>query len=141
MVELSQTEIGTWPVKEFPVKFSETPPYMGGMIDRHGPNYGEDNEYVYGSLLGISKQESSDWQKLAPSNAVKPFRPNDIRPRRAYRIEPQRLLPCVERDRAAFPRARRINQRVECLGPAPGDSFEHRGRTATRIFHDAPLRA
>jgi crotonobetainyl-CoA:carnitine CoA-transferase CaiB-like acyl-CoA transferase len=57
MVELKQSEIGTWPVKEFPVKFSETPPYMGGTIERHGPNYGEDNEYVYGELLGMSSEQ------------------------------------------------------------------------------------
>ena len=28
LTELTQSEIGTWPVKEFPVKFSETPPYI-----------------------------------------------------------------------------------------------------------------
>lgn len=60
MVELQQTEIGTWPVKEFPVKFSETPPYMGGSIDRHGPNYAEDNAYVYGRILGLSAREIQD---------------------------------------------------------------------------------
>lgn len=56
-VELQQTELGTWPVKEFPVRFSETPAFMGGLVNRHGPNYGEDNEYVYGELLGLSKGE------------------------------------------------------------------------------------
>jgi hypothetical protein len=40
MVELPQTEIGTWPVREFPVVFSKTPAYMGGTLGRSGPNYG-----------------------------------------------------------------------------------------------------
>jgi crotonobetainyl-CoA:carnitine CoA-transferase CaiB-like acyl-CoA transferase len=42
LVELTQQDIGTWPVKEFPVQFSETPAYMGGVHDRHGPSYGQD---------------------------------------------------------------------------------------------------
>jgi len=36
---------------------SETPPYIGGAIDRGAPNYGEDNEYVLGELLGMSQKE------------------------------------------------------------------------------------
>jgi crotonobetainyl-CoA:carnitine CoA-transferase CaiB-like acyl-CoA transferase len=59
-VELSQKEIGTWPVRESPAKLSETPAYMGGRVDRHGPNYGEDNEYVYGNLLGFTTREIKD---------------------------------------------------------------------------------
>ena len=60
VVELEQTEIGRWPVKELPTKFSETPPYIGGVIDRHGPNYGEDNDYVLGELLGLDKEEIAE---------------------------------------------------------------------------------
>jgi crotonobetainyl-CoA:carnitine CoA-transferase CaiB-like acyl-CoA transferase len=60
VVELEQSEIGRWPVKELPTKFSETPPYMGGVIDRHGPNYGEDNDYVLGELLGMDKAEIAE---------------------------------------------------------------------------------
>ena len=60
MPELRHSEIGVWPVKEFPVKFSETPAYMGGIIDRHGPCYGEDNEYVYGEMLGFSAKEMKE---------------------------------------------------------------------------------
>lgn len=56
-VDLTQSEIGTWPVKEMPVSFSKTPPYIGGQIDRHGPSYGEDNDYVYGDLLGLTPSE------------------------------------------------------------------------------------
>jgi len=40
-----------------PVKLSESPAYIGGRLDRGAPNYGEDNEYVYGELLGMSSQE------------------------------------------------------------------------------------
>ena len=37
LIELDQTEIGRWPVKEMPTKMSETPPYMGGRLDRSVP--------------------------------------------------------------------------------------------------------
>jgi crotonobetainyl-CoA:carnitine CoA-transferase CaiB-like acyl-CoA transferase len=60
MVELPQSEIGTWPVKEFPVVFSDTPTYMGGALGRSGPSYGEDNQYVLGELLGLSATEIAD---------------------------------------------------------------------------------
>jgi len=36
-----------------------TPGYIGGQIDRGAPIYGEDNEYVYGDLLGLSTHEIS----------------------------------------------------------------------------------
>lgn len=57
MSELRQTEIGVWPVKEHPVKLSETPAYAGGRLDRSGPNYAEDNEYVLGTILGKTPEE------------------------------------------------------------------------------------
>jgi crotonobetainyl-CoA:carnitine CoA-transferase CaiB-like acyl-CoA transferase len=57
LVELAQSEIGTWPVKEVPVRFSETPPHIGGFLDRHGPSYGEDNDYVLGTLLGLTQSQ------------------------------------------------------------------------------------
>jgi crotonobetainyl-CoA:carnitine CoA-transferase CaiB-like acyl-CoA transferase len=60
LVELPQTEIGTWPVKEVPVKFSETPPFAGGRIGRHGPNYGEDNAYVQHQLLGLTDPQIAE---------------------------------------------------------------------------------
>lgn len=56
-VELKQTEIGIWPVREFPVKFSTTPAYMGGIVDRHGPSYGEDSHWVLSSILGLEDEE------------------------------------------------------------------------------------
>lgn len=57
LVELEQAEIGRWPVKEFPVHFSVTPPDMGGTVGRHGPSYAEDNDYVFGELLGFSSAQ------------------------------------------------------------------------------------
>jgi len=35
----------------------ESPAYIGGRIDRGALCYGEDNNYVYGELLGMSSQE------------------------------------------------------------------------------------
>jgi crotonobetainyl-CoA:carnitine CoA-transferase CaiB-like acyl-CoA transferase len=67
LVELRQSEIGTWPVREMPVQLSETPAYMGGMVDRHGPSYAEDNAYVFGELLGLSE---SDIRELAQSGVI-----------------------------------------------------------------------
>lgn len=57
LTEVTGTKIGRWPVAEVPVKLSESPAYAGGRIDRGAPNYGEDNEYVYGELLGMSTAE------------------------------------------------------------------------------------
>jgi crotonobetainyl-CoA:carnitine CoA-transferase CaiB-like acyl-CoA transferase len=57
LVELNQSEIGRWPVKEVPVKLSETPAYIGGVLDRHGPSYGEDNDYVLRTILGLSQDQ------------------------------------------------------------------------------------
>ena len=37
-----------------PTKFSCTPSYIGGKINRSGPNYGEDTEYVLHTILGRS---------------------------------------------------------------------------------------
>lgn len=51
LVELQQSEIGTWPVKEHPVRMHATPAYAGGRIDRSGPNYGEDTDYVLSKVL------------------------------------------------------------------------------------------
>jgi crotonobetainyl-CoA:carnitine CoA-transferase CaiB-like acyl-CoA transferase len=57
LTEVTGTKIGRWPVAEVPVKLSESPAYIGGRIDRGAPCYGEDNEYVFGELLGMSKAE------------------------------------------------------------------------------------
>jgi crotonobetainyl-CoA:carnitine CoA-transferase CaiB-like acyl-CoA transferase len=57
LTEVTGTKIGTWPVAEVPVSMSATPPFIGGTVDRGAPCYGEDNEYVYGELLGLSSAE------------------------------------------------------------------------------------
>jgi crotonobetainyl-CoA:carnitine CoA-transferase CaiB-like acyl-CoA transferase len=61
------TKIGTWPVAEFPVKFSGTPAHSGGPIGRGAPCYGEDNRFVLSSLLGMS---ASDIQELEEQGVV-----------------------------------------------------------------------
>jgi crotonobetainyl-CoA:carnitine CoA-transferase CaiB-like acyl-CoA transferase len=60
LMELPQSEIGTWPVKTYPAVLSETPAYTGGLLARSGPSYGEDNEYVYGKILGLSSNKIRD---------------------------------------------------------------------------------
>jgi crotonobetainyl-CoA:carnitine CoA-transferase CaiB-like acyl-CoA transferase len=57
LTELNQTEIGRWPVRDHPVKLSETPAYIGGRFDRSGPNYAEDNAYVLGDILKMSPED------------------------------------------------------------------------------------
>jgi crotonobetainyl-CoA:carnitine CoA-transferase CaiB-like acyl-CoA transferase len=57
LTEVTGTKIGRWPVAEVPVKLSRSPAYVGGRIDRGAPCYGEDNEYVYGELLGMTSRE------------------------------------------------------------------------------------
>ncbi len=59
LTEVEHSEMGAWPTKEVPVKWSHTPPFMGGPIDRGAPCYGEDNHYVLGELLGMSTPEIS----------------------------------------------------------------------------------
>jgi len=36
-------------------------------VNRHGPNYGEDNAYVYGDILGLSSEEID---KLAADGVI-----------------------------------------------------------------------
>ncbi len=57
LTEVTGTKIGRWPVAEVPVKLAASPAYAGGRIDRGAPCYGEDNDYVYGELLGMSTAE------------------------------------------------------------------------------------
>ena len=67
LTEVEHSEMGPWPTKEVPVKWSETPPFMGGPIDRGAPLYGEDNHYVLGELLGMSTSQIS---KLADDGVI-----------------------------------------------------------------------
>jgi crotonobetainyl-CoA:carnitine CoA-transferase CaiB-like acyl-CoA transferase len=67
LTEVTGTKIGTWPVYELPMKFSETPAYIGGPIDRGAPGYGEDNEWLLTSMLGMTR---SDVERLAEEGAI-----------------------------------------------------------------------
>jgi crotonobetainyl-CoA:carnitine CoA-transferase CaiB-like acyl-CoA transferase len=60
LTEVTGTKIGRWPIAEVPVKLSKSPAYVGGSIDRGAPCYAEDNEYVYGELLGMSSKEIAE---------------------------------------------------------------------------------
>lgn len=56
-VELPQSEIGTWPVKEHPVRMHGTPTHIGGRLNRSGPNYGEDTDAVLSEILGFDDDQ------------------------------------------------------------------------------------
>lgn len=57
LIPLPQSEIGTWPVKDIPFRFSNSTVTQGGITERGALCYGEDNDYVYGELLKLSPQE------------------------------------------------------------------------------------
>ena len=63
--ELPQSEIGTWPIEEFPAKTKNTPLAVGGPPGRAAPLIGEDNDYVYREVLGLTPAEiaalKEDW--------------------------------------------------------------------------------
>ena len=67
LTEVNGTKIGRWPVYELPMKFSNTPAYIGGPIDRGAPGYGEDNLWLFTNLLGMS---ASDVQRLAEDGVI-----------------------------------------------------------------------
>lgn len=52
-VELNHSEVGPHRVENVPGKMRATPPHVGGLHDRGAPCYGEDNEFVFGDLLGL----------------------------------------------------------------------------------------
>jgi crotonobetainyl-CoA:carnitine CoA-transferase CaiB-like acyl-CoA transferase len=56
-VDLPHSEIGTWPIEGFPAKLSASPAYVGGLTDRAAPKLGEDNEFVYHDILGLSTDQ------------------------------------------------------------------------------------
>jgi crotonobetainyl-CoA:carnitine CoA-transferase CaiB-like acyl-CoA transferase len=67
LTEVTGSKIGTWPVYELPMKFTRTPAYVGGPIDRGAPCYGEDNEWLLTNLLGMSR---SDVERLAEEGVI-----------------------------------------------------------------------
>ena len=60
MVELDQSSVGRWPVREIPVQMSETPPYIGGRFNKSGPSYGEDTEYVLKTYLDFDNSRIAE---------------------------------------------------------------------------------
>jgi crotonobetainyl-CoA:carnitine CoA-transferase CaiB-like acyl-CoA transferase len=56
-VDLPHSDIGTWPVEGFPAKMSRSPAEVGGPTGRAAPKLGEDNDSVYGRLVGLSDAE------------------------------------------------------------------------------------
>ena len=67
LTEVTGTKIGTWPIYELPMKFSRTPAYIGGPTNRGAPGYGEDNEWLLTTMLGMTK---SDVEKLAEEGVI-----------------------------------------------------------------------
>ena len=65
--EVEGTRIGRWPVGEFPVKFSRTPAWSGGPINRGAPCYGEDNAFILSTYLGLSE---ADIMRLAEEGVI-----------------------------------------------------------------------
>ncbi|MEE8363023.1 MAG: CoA transferase, partial [Dehalococcoidia bacterium] len=59
LVELDHSEIGRWPVQNLPFTMSETPSIVGQPSNRGAPCYGEDNDYVYQQLLGLTPDEQA----------------------------------------------------------------------------------
>ncbi|MFH1070522.1 MAG: CoA transferase [Candidatus Glassbacteria bacterium] len=67
LTEVTGTKIGRWPVCELPMKFSKTPAYIGGPIDRGAPCYGEDNLWLLTELLAMTPSEV---ERLAEENVI-----------------------------------------------------------------------
>lgn len=57
LVDLPHSEMGTWPIQNVPFRLSATPARAGEPTERAAPCYGEDNGYVYGTLVGLSPEE------------------------------------------------------------------------------------
>jgi crotonobetainyl-CoA:carnitine CoA-transferase CaiB-like acyl-CoA transferase len=59
-VDLPHSDIGTWPVEGFPAKMSRSPADVGGPTGRAAPKLGEDNNFVYGRVVGLSDAEIAE---------------------------------------------------------------------------------
>jgi crotonobetainyl-CoA:carnitine CoA-transferase CaiB-like acyl-CoA transferase len=57
LTEVPNPAVGTWPIANVPFQLSETPPYIGGAINKGAPVYGEHNYEVYAEVLGLSEAE------------------------------------------------------------------------------------
>ena len=63
-VQLPHTEIGSWPIEGFPAKFSNMIADVGGLPGRAAPMMGEDNDYVYREILGLSSEEIAELKEV-----------------------------------------------------------------------------
>jgi crotonobetainyl-CoA:carnitine CoA-transferase CaiB-like acyl-CoA transferase len=57
LLPLPHSEIGTWSIEGFPAKFERILVDVGGLPNRGAPMMGEDNDYVYRDLLGLTTEE------------------------------------------------------------------------------------
>jgi crotonobetainyl-CoA:carnitine CoA-transferase CaiB-like acyl-CoA transferase len=57
MIDLPHSYVGTWPHRDIAWHFANLESDQGGPTRRSAPCYGEDNDYVYGELLKLSKAE------------------------------------------------------------------------------------
>jgi benzylsuccinate CoA-transferase BbsF subunit len=56
-VNLPHSEIGTWPVEGFPAKMTRSPADLGGLTGRAAPTLGEDNDFIYQEVFGLTQAE------------------------------------------------------------------------------------
>src|SRR5713226_8200363 len=56
-VDLPSSEFGTWPVEGFPARLSRSPADVGGLTGRAAPRLGEDNDFIYQKILGLTPGE------------------------------------------------------------------------------------
>jgi crotonobetainyl-CoA:carnitine CoA-transferase CaiB-like acyl-CoA transferase len=56
-VDLPHSEIGTWPIEGFPAKLTGSPADVGGLTGRASPKLGEDNDFIYQQVFGLSAAE------------------------------------------------------------------------------------
>jgi crotonobetainyl-CoA:carnitine CoA-transferase CaiB-like acyl-CoA transferase len=60
---LNTPTAGIWPVREIPWKSSGAGAHVGGSLGRGFPSYGEDNDYVFGRLLGLGEDDINQLSK------------------------------------------------------------------------------
>ncbi len=63
-VDLPHSRLGTWPhTRHVTPKLTRTPAHPGGITNRGAPCVGEDNDYVYKTLLGLSADQVADYEE------------------------------------------------------------------------------
>jgi crotonobetainyl-CoA:carnitine CoA-transferase CaiB-like acyl-CoA transferase len=67
------SEVGSYRLQGIPGRFSKTPPDVGGRHGRGAPCFGEDNEYVFGEILGYSTAQIAQLREEGPRHGYRPF--------------------------------------------------------------------